>query len=68
MYFFIDKFFINNLNCKAENGSYEIFASWGSSTPINITERIKNNDCECINEFLVIEKNLFRFHKSNYLN
>lgn len=59
--FLINKFYIKNYSCKSENGSYEVYAAWGSSTPINITGRINDCDCECIDEFLIVEKKPIQF-------
>ncbi len=60
-YFLIDSYYIKNMHCKSENGWYQVHASWGSSTPIDITERVKNGECECINEFLFVEKKPIQF-------
>ncbi|WP_456311768.1 hypothetical protein [Pseudomonas shirazensis] len=50
-YFLINKYYIKNMWCKSESGKYEI---WGK-TPVDITEKIQKDECECISDGLVIE-------------
>lgn len=50
-YFLINKYYIKNMCCKSEGGKYEVWAK----TPIDITDKIKNKECECISENLIIE-------------
>lgn len=59
-YFLINKYYIKNSWCKMEDGRYEV---WGS-TPIDITKNIKNGQCECISESLIIENNPNIFSKN----
>lgn len=50
-YFLINEYYIKNSWCKTEGGRYEIWANH----PIDITEKIKNKECVCISESLIIE-------------
>jgi hypothetical protein len=50
-YFLINKYYVKNIWCKSEGGKYEV---WGI-TPVDITEKINNEECECISETLIIE-------------
>lgn len=59
-YFLINKYYIKNMWCVSENGKYEI---WGK-TPIDITEKIKKEECECISDILIIETKPAFFNKS----
>lgn len=56
-YFSINEFYIKNSYCKTENGQYEVYGN----TPVNITKRIKDGDCECISESLIVEKKTKQF-------
>ncbi|MEO8255704.1 MAG: hypothetical protein ABI554_15105 [Flavobacterium sp.] len=60
VYFLINKYYIENMWCKSENGHYEI---WGK-TPVDITEKIKKQECECISDGLIIESKPALFNKT----
>jgi len=51
-YFLLNEYYLKNMSCRTENGTYEI---WGN-TPVQINDKIKNEDCECISETLIKEK------------
>lgn len=59
-YFLINKYYIKNIWCKSEKGKYEI---WGK-TPVDISEKIKKEECECISDGLIIEAKPALFNKT----
>ncbi len=64
----LNRYYLKNLPCKTDDGGYEVYALWGSSSPINLTNRINSDDCECINEFLIVEKKPIQFTEQQLLD
>lgn len=52
---------MKNFDCKTENG-YELIGYGG--TPVNITKKIEDENCECLNEIVIVNPHPKLFSKT----